>query len=67
MAARDLISNIARINIFCNQCFCFCAKEEKLDILTITLSENINSSLSKFLKPEILESENKLFCALCNY
>ena len=64
VAASDLISNTFRINISCNQCFCFSAKEEKLDILTIPLSPNINSSLSKFLKPEILESENK--CPSCN-
>ena len=66
VAASDLISNTIRINISCNQCFCFSAKEEKLDILTIPFSPNINSSLSKFLKPEILESENKWFCPLCN-
>ena len=66
VAASDLISNTIRIKISCNQCFCFSAKEEKLDILTIPLSPNINSSLSKFLKPEILESENKWFCPLCN-
>ena len=66
VVASDLISNTIRINISCNQCFCFSAKEEKLDILTIPLSPNINSSLSKFLKPEILESENKWFCPSCN-
>ena len=66
VAASDLISNTIRINISCNQCFCFSAKEEKLDILTIPLSPNINSSFSKFLKPEILESENKWFCPSCN-
>ena len=53
VAASDLISNTIRINVSCNQCFCFSAKEEKLDILTIPLSPNINSSFSKFLKPEI--------------
>ena len=61
-----MISNTIRINISCNQCFYFHAKEEKLQILTIPLSLNINSSLSKFLKPEILESENKWFCPSCN-
>ena len=66
VAASDLISNTIRINVSCNQCFCFSAKEEKLDILTIPFSPNINSSLSKFLKPEILESENKWFCPSCN-
>ena len=48
VAACDLISNTIRINISCNQCFCFSAKGEKLEILTIPLSPNINSSLSKF-------------------
>ena len=66
VAASDLISNTIGINISCNQCFCFSAKEEKLDILTIPLSANISSSLSKFLKPEILESENKWFYPSCN-
>ena len=66
VVASDLISDTIRINISCNQWFCFSAKEEKLDILTIPLSPNINSSLSKFLKPEILESENKWFCPSCN-
>ena len=36
-------------------------------MLTISLSPNINSSLSKLLKPEILESENKWFCPSCSY
>ena len=64
-AASDLISNTIRINVSCNQCFCFSAKEEKLDILTIPLSPNINSSFSKCLKAEILESD-KWFCPSCN-
>ena len=46
--ASDLILNTIRINASFNQCFCFSAKEEKLDILTIPLSPNINSSFSKF-------------------
>ena len=66
VAASDLISNAARIIISCNQYFRFSSKEEKLDILTIPLSPNINYSLSKFLKSEILESENKWFCPSCN-
>ena len=41
VAASELISNTIRINVSCNQCFCFSAKEEKLDILTIPLSPNI--------------------------
>ena len=61
VAASDLISNNIRINVSCNQCFCFSAKEEKLNILTIPLSPNINSSFSRFLKPKVLESDNKWF------
>ena len=63
VAANGLMSNTIRTSISCNQCFCFSAKE---DILTIPSSPNVNSSISKFLKPEILESENKWFCPLCN-
>ena len=66
VAASDLISSTIRINISCNQCFCFSAIEEKLEILTVPLSPNINSSLSKFLKSEIFESGNKWFCPSCN-
>ena len=66
VAASDLISNTIRINVSCNQCFCFSAIEEKLDILTIPLSPNIHSFFSKFLKPEILDSDNKWFCPSCN-
>ena len=66
VAAGDLISNTIRINVLCNQYFCFSAKEEKLNILIFVLSPNINSSFSKVLKPEILESHNKWFCPSCN-
>ena len=66
LTASDLISNTIRINVLCIQCFCFSAKEERVDILTIPLSPNINSSFSKFLKPEILELDNKWFCPSCN-
>ena len=66
VTASDLIWNTIKINVSCNQCFCFSAKEETSDMLVISLSPNINSSLSKFLKLEILESENKWFCPYCN-
>ena len=66
VAASDFISNIIRINVSCNQCFSFSAKEETLDMLTIPLSPNINSSIFKFLKPETLASENKWFCPSCS-
>ena len=57
VAASWLVSSTIRINISCNQCFCFFAKQEKLDVLAILSSPNINSSLSKFLKSETLKSK----------
>ena len=66
VAASDLISNTIRINVSCNQCFCFSVKEEKLDILTIPQSPNMNSFFYRFLEPEILESGNKWFCSSCS-
>ena len=56
----DLISNANRINVSCNPSLHFSAKE-KSGILIIPLYPNVNSSLSKFLKPEILESDNKWY------
>ena len=40
VAASDLISNAIRINVSCNQCFCFSPEEEKLIMLTIPLPQN---------------------------
>ena len=59
--ASDVILNTIRI-----KCFCFSAREEKLDILTIPLSPNFNPSFSKFLNSEILDADNKWFCPSCN-
>ena len=53
VAASDLILDTIRIIVSCNQSFWFSAQEEALDMPTIPLSPNINSSLSKFLTPEI--------------
>ena len=55
VAASDLISNTIRINVLCNQCIRFSAKEEKLDILTIPLSPNSGSS---FFKPLLIGIKN---------
>ena len=61
MVDNELTLTTIRVIIPCNQCFCFSAKHETLDMLAIPLSPNIYSSLPKFLKPEILESEKKWF------
>ena len=36
--------------------------EENLDVLTLPVSADIETSANQFLKPEILSSQNKWFC-----
>ena len=48
VTASDSISNTIRVNVSCNQSFCFSTKEEAIDIVAILLSPNINSSPSNF-------------------
>ena len=45
----------------------FLCQRGKIRHSTMPLSPNVNFSFSKFLKPEILELDNKWFCASCNY
>ena len=45
VAASDLISNTIRINVSCNQCFWFSAKEEKLDMSRDNKSASRNDKL----------------------
>ena len=40
--------------------------EENLDIVTLPVTADIQTSMNKFLKPEILTSQNKWFCPSCN-
>ena len=56
------MSNVA---VSCNTCFCSSVSEENLDILTLPVSADIQSSINQFLKPEILSSHNKWFCPSC--
>ena len=65
LAASQLISNIQKITVCCNTCFCFSESEQNLDILTLPVSADIQASISQFLKPEILSSHNKWFCPSC--
>ena len=39
--------------------------QESLDILTLSLSADIQASIHQFLKPEILSPHNKWFCPSC--
>ena len=40
--------------------------EENLDIVTLPVSTDIQTSMNQFLKPEISSSQNKWFCPSCN-
>ena len=62
LAASQSTSNTHKITVSCNTCFCFSESEQILDILTLSVSDDIQASISQFLKPEILSSRNKWFC-----
>ena len=59
LAASQSTSNTHKITVSCNTCFCFSESEQILDILTLSVSDDIKASISQFLKPEILSSHNK--------
>ena len=40
--------------------------EENLDVVTLSVSADIQTSMNQLLKPEILTSQNKWFCSSCN-
>ena len=59
LAASHLICNTQKITVSCNTCFCSSVSEENLDIVTLPVSTDIQTSMNQFLKPEILSSQNK--------
>ena len=65
IAARS-ISNTLRTTLSCNTCLCSFVLEENLDILSLQVSTDIQTSLKQFLSPEILSSGNKWFSPSCN-
>ena len=62
----DLFSNPLRTASTCNSCFCSAVRGEKLDIVAVPISDNVNSSLEKFLSLELLILENEWFCLSYN-
>ena len=49
----------------CNTCLCSYVLEENLDILSLQVSTDIQTSFKQFLSPEVLSSGNKWFCPSC--
>ena len=49
----------------CNTCLCSYVLEENLDILSLQVSTDIQTSFKQFLSPEISSSGNKWFCPSC--
>ena len=41
-------------------------RQKKLDILTLPVPADIQTSTNQFLKPEMLSSQNKWFCPSCS-
>ena len=66
LAASQLISGTQKVTVSCNTCFCSSESDENLDILTLPVSADIQTSVNQFLKTEILSSQNKWFCPLCS-
>ena len=66
LAASHFICNTQKITVSCNSCFYHSVSEENLDIVTLPVSTDIQTSMNQFLKPEILPSQNKWFCPSCN-
>ena len=66
IAGNHLICNTQKIAVSCNTCFCSSVSEENLDIATLPVSGNIQTSIYQFLNPDILTSQNKWFCPSCN-
>ena len=64
--ADDLLSNTFNTTITCNSCFCSAVREEKLDIVSVPMADNVNTSLEKFLSSELMKLENEWFCPSCN-
>ena len=64
--ADDLLSNALTTIITCNSCFCSAVREKKLDIVSVPMADNVNTSLEKFLSSELLKLENEWFCPSCN-
>ena len=66
LAASHLICNRQKITVSCNTCFCFSVLDKNLDIVTLPVSADIQTSMAQFLNPEILSSQIKWFCPSCN-
>ena len=66
LAASHLICNTQKITVSFNTCFCSSVSEENLDIVTLPVSTDIQTSMNEFLKSEILSSQNKWFFPSCN-
>ena len=54
LAASHSICNTQKITFSCNTYFCSSVSEENLDIVTLPVSTDIQTSMNQILKPEIL-------------
>ena len=60
----DLLSNTLRTTITCNSCFCSSVRGEKLDIVSVSMTDSV--IFEDFLPYELLTSENEWFCQSCH-
>ena len=64
-SARSMIEVYFRVTITCQKCNHDNLKEDSTKILQIPVEANLQSSLNKFLAPEVLSGENAYFCNFC--
>ena len=65
LAVSSLISNTLKTTVYSNTCQCSSVSEENLDIQSLQVSTDIQTSLKQFLSPEVLSSGNIWFCPSC--
>ena len=66
IAGRHLVCNTQKITVSFNTCSCSSVSEENLDLVTLQVSADIQTSMNQFLKLGILTSQKKWFFPSCD-
>ena len=61
-----IISSSLLTTTTCDTCFSSSSKEDKHQIISLSLSNSLSSSLQHLMEPEYLKDDNKWFCNMCN-
>ena len=64
-SANNIVEKSFRVTITCQKCNQDNLKEDSTKVLQVPVEANLQSSLNKFLAPEVLCGENAYFCNFC--